>query len=169
MVTERFVAGLVGAPFGLKGFVKVKSLSGEIDHLLKLTEVTLRQGETEKTVKIEESAPLFPSLVMKFAGIDSPEAGRTLRGAELLIGRDRAAPLAGGEYYVEDLRGMEVVSDTGEILGHIGDIIEGGGGNLVELRLSGGETRLVPFRKEFFPSISLEKGRALLATRWILE
>ncbi|MDR1617836.1 MAG: ribosome maturation factor RimM [Treponema sp.] len=169
MLIERFVAGIVGAPFGLKGFVKVKSLSGEIDHLLKLTQVTLRQGETEKTIKIEESAPALPHVVMKFAGIDSPEAGRTLRGAELVVGRENAAPLAEGEYYVEDLRGMEVVSETGEILGHIGGIIEGGGGSLVELRLSGGETRLVPFRKEFFSSVSLEKGRALLAARWILE
>jgi 16S rRNA processing protein RimM len=169
MLTERFAAGLVGAPFGLKGFVKVKSLSGEIDHLLKLTQVTLRQGGTEKTMAIEESAPALPHLVMKFAGIGSPEAAGTLRGAELLVGREYAAPLAAGEYYIEDLRGMEVVSETGEILGHIGGIIEGGGGNLAELRLSGGETRLVPFRKEFFPSISLEKGRALLAALWILE
>jgi 16S rRNA processing protein RimM len=169
MVTERFVAGLVGAPFGLKGFVKVKSLSGEIDHLLKLTQVTLRQGEIEKTMEIEKSAPVLPHLVMKFAGIGSPEAAGVLRGAELLVGREYAAPLDEGEYYIEDLRGMEVVSETGEILGHIGDIIEGGGGNLAELRLSGGETRLVPFRKEFFPSISPEEGRALFTARWIFE
>ncbi|MDR2158877.1 MAG: ribosome maturation factor RimM [Treponema sp.] len=169
MWTERFVAGLVGSPFGLKGFVKIISLSGETNHLLKLTRVILRQGETERTMEIEESVSTLPHLVMKFAGIDSPEAGRTLRGAELMVDRECAAPLAEGEYYVEDLQDMEVVSDTGEILGHIGGIIEGGGGDLVELRLPGGETRLIPFRKEFFPSVSPEKGRALLAARWILE
>ncbi|MDR1899906.1 MAG: ribosome maturation factor RimM [Treponema sp.] len=169
MLTERFVAGLVGAPFGLKGFVKIRSLSGEIDHLLKLASVTLRQGSVEKTMDIEKSAPALPHLVMKFAGIDGPEAAGALRGAELLVGRDRAAPLAGGEYYVEDLRGMEVVSGTGEILGRVGDIIEGGGGSLAEIRLPNGETRLVPFRKEFFSSISVEEGRALLSARWILE
>ena len=169
MVTERFVAGLVGAPFGIKGFVRIRSLSGEIDHLLKLTRIVLRQDGTEKTMEIEKSAPALPSLVMKFAGIDSPEAAGVLRGAELLVGREGAAPLAGGEYYVEDLRGMEVVSGAGEVLGRIDGIVEGGGGDLVELRLPGGETRLVPFRKEFFPSIDPEKGRALLAARWILE
>jgi 16S rRNA processing protein RimM len=169
MLTERFVAGLVGAPFGIKGFVKIRSLSGETAHLLKLTRIVLRQDGVEKTMEIEKSAPALPSLVMKFAGIDSPEAAGVLRGAELLVEREGAAPLAEGEYYVEDLRGMEVVSDTGEVLGRIDGIVEGGGGDLAELRLPGGETRLVPFRKEFFPSIDPEKGRALLAARWILE
>ena len=42
-MTEQFVAGIVGTPFGLKGFVKVKPLSGEIEHLLKLTAATLRR------------------------------------------------------------------------------------------------------------------------------
>jgi 16S rRNA processing protein RimM len=165
-MVERFVAAQVGSPFGLKGFVKVHSLSGEFDHLLKLRRAVLRQGGEERVWEIEEAEG--PSLVMKFRGIDSPEAARALTGAELLVSREEAAPLGQGEYYIEDLKGLEVWEEA-EALGCISDILEGGGGSLAELRLKTGETRLVPFRDEFFGEIDLEGRRARLLCRWILE
>jgi 16S rRNA processing protein RimM len=172
-MTEKFVVGLAGAPFGLKGFVKVRPLSGEIDHLLNLRSLILRQKGKEEERKIEESRPAPPAILIKFAGIDSPEDAKTLRGAELLAGREQASPLGPDEYYIEDLKGLAVIAGEapveGEILGHITGLIEGGGGNLAEIRLSSGKTRLVPFRKEFFPEIDPEKGRVVLVNHWILE
>jgi 16S rRNA processing protein RimM len=167
---QRFTAGLVGAPFGLKGMVKVRSLSGEIDHLLKLRQAALRltTPPEERVWEIEASEPLFPSLLMKFRGIDSPEAARILRGAEILVDREDAAPLRPGEYYIEDLKGLELYAGT-EVLGVITGILEGGGGNLVELHLVNGETRLVPFRDEFIGEVDIKGRRAELLQRWILE
>jgi 16S rRNA processing protein RimM len=166
-MVERFTAALVGPPFGLKGFVKVHSLSGEFEHLLRLKQAVLRQEGREQVREIEAAAGA-PSLVMKFRGFDSPEAAKTLTGAELLVGRDEAAPLGQGEYYIEDLKGIEVWEGA-EVLGSIQDILEGGGGSLAELRLTNGETRLVPFRDEFLGEIDIEGKRARLLCRWILE
>jgi 16S rRNA processing protein RimM len=171
-MTEQFVVGLVGAPFGLKGFVKVRSLSGEIDHLLNLRSVILRQGAAERAWEIEESAAVFPAVALKFKGIDTPEDAKTLSGAELVAGREQASPLKKGEYYIRELRGLEVVLDPSggaETLGHITDILEGGGGNLAEVKLLTGETRLVPFRNEFFGEVNLETHTIALLNRWILE
>jgi 16S rRNA processing protein RimM len=167
-MTERFVAALVGSPFGLQGFVKVRSLSGETQHLLKARRLTLRRGDREQVWELEAVEAAASSLLMKFRGVDSPEAAKNLNGAEILLGREDAAPLRPGEYYVEDLKGLEVYAGT-EALGTISDVLEGGGGNLAELRLKTGETRLVPFRDEFFGDIDLEGRRAELLCRWILE
>jgi 16S rRNA processing protein RimM len=171
-MTESFVAALVGAPFGLKGFVKARSLSGEIEHLLKLSSVRLRQGGKEMSWEIEEilPSPPGPQVLMKFRGIAGPEAAKTLTGAEILIAREEAAPLKPGEYYIEDLKGMAVHAfPAGEILGTIVDVIEGGGGSLAEIETDRGERRLVPFRDEFFGKIDLPGRRADLLCRWILE
>ncbi|MDR1638032.1 MAG: ribosome maturation factor RimM [Treponema sp.] len=171
-MTETFVAGLVGAPFGLAGFVKVRSLSGEIGHLLKLVSVSLRQGGIEKLWEVEEAlpAPPGPFVLIKFRGIGSPEAAKTLNGAEILVKRREAAPLKSGEFYVEDLKGLAVrAAPGGEILGTIADLIEGGGGMLAEIELNKGERRFVPFRGEFFGEIDLTGRRAELLCRWILE
>jgi 16S rRNA processing protein RimM len=168
-MTEEFVAGLVGAPFGLGGFVKIRSLSGEWDYLTRLESVVIRRGGARRCYKIESAIPVSPALAVKFKGIDTPEAAKALTGAELLVDRAHAAPLLEGEFYIEDLRGMEVVLETGTVLGKITDILEGGGGFLAELRLLSGESRFVPFRKEFFGEIALDTSRAVLLEPWILE
>jgi 16S rRNA processing protein RimM len=168
-LTAKFVVGLIGATFGLQGFVKVRPFSGEIDHLLGLHTVIVRKGGREWPLEIEESAAAPPAVVMRFAGINNPEAAKTLSGAELIVSRDQASPLRDGEFYVEDLKGLAVKDENGETLGHISGIVEGGSGELAEIRLVEGELRLVPFRQEFFGVISPEKGYVVLKNLWILE
>ena len=159
----------MGAPFGLKGFVKVKPFSGETTHLSGLERVILKKGEKEEAWEVEEAIPQGSSLLLHFSGIQSPEAAKALKGSEVIVGREYAAPLKEGEYYVEDLKGLEVVSLSGESLGRVADVVEGGGGELAEVALPGGGTRLAPFRKEFFGDVNLEEGKISLLGPWILE
>ena len=159
----------MGSPFGLKGFVKIKPFSGETAHLTGLKKVTLRKGESEETREVDEIILQGGALLLRFSGIQSPEAAGALKGAEIIVGREYAAPLKEWEYYVEDLKGLEVETRTGESLGRVIDVVEGGGGDLLEIALSGGETRLAPFRKEFFGEVDLEKGKIMLLEPWILE
>jgi len=188
-MTEKFIIGLAGAPFGVKGFIKIHPLSGEIEHLLKLKSVAVRKDGKEQTLQIEESAPASPAVLMRFAGIDSPEKAKTLNGAQLVAGREQAAPLGEGEFYIEDLKGLAVYSqNTNEntsvipsssisaslrenlsIIGTITDIIEGGNGELAEIKLSNDEKKLVPFRNEFFPEINPQDGRVVMTNLWVLE
>jgi 16S rRNA processing protein RimM len=168
-VTGQFVVGLVGIPFGVKGFVKVRSLSGENAHIRGLDAVLLRTGSGEKRYEVEETVVSGRTLMMKFRGIDSPEAAKALTGAELVAGRDHAAPLNEGEFYIADLRGIPVALPSGEPVGEITDVFEGGGGFLAEIRLPSGEPRLVPFRNEFFGEIDPQNRKAVLWEGWILE
>ena len=165
-MTERFVAAILGAPFGLSGRVKIESLSGEEKHLFDLQKATLRKEEQEKEYTIEE---MFSSpLSFKLKGIDSPEAAKALTGAEILVPRDHAAPLKNDEFYIEDLRGLEVIAE-GITVGSISALFEGGGGFLAEITLKNGEKKLVPFRDQFFGKIDLAAGTAELENIWILE
>ena len=176
----------MGQPFGLKGFVKVRPFSGDLENLLKLREVTIRHKGKEQTLLIEESmiSPQTAAfrgtarqnvsaasfVLMRFTGISSPEAAKALNGAEILVDRDKASPLEEGEFYIEDLKGLAVVSEENkELLGNINDILEGGAGDLVEIRLLNGKFQLVPFKKEFFSEISLEKGSVTLNKEWLPE
>ena len=168
-MTEKFIIGLVGAPFGVKGFVKAAPCSGEPDHLLKLKSIVVSKDGREQTLQIEEIMLASPNVLMRFEGIDSPEKAKTLTGSQLIAGRDQAAPLSDGEFYIEDLKGLPVTAENGEAIGVIIDIIEGGGGELAEIKLSNGEKRLVPFRKEFFSVISPQDSKVILKNLWVLE
>ncbi|MDR3114549.1 MAG: ribosome maturation factor RimM [Treponema sp.] len=166
-MTEQFIVGVIGAPFGVKGHVKVRSFSGEYEHLQQLNTLILRCGKGERILELEETVPLSRGLGMKFKGIDTPEQAQSLNGGELITDRSHAALLKQDEFYVEDLRGLEVLGN-GAVLGRIKDVLEGGGGHLIEVRLISGELKLVPFRKEFFGDICLERGTAVLLEAWIL-
>ena len=159
----------MGPPFGLKGFVKVKTFSGETSHFFCLGKVTLKHGDKEETREMAEAICQGGTLLLRFAGIDNPEAAAALNGAEITAPREYAAPLKKGEFYVEDLKGLEVVSRKGESLGHILNVVEGGGGDLVEVKLLSSAMRLVPFRKEFFGDVNLEEGKIVLLEPWILD
>jgi len=170
MPVTRFVIGLVGAPFGVNGFVKIHSCSGETDHLLKLQSVIISKDGKEQVRQIEESTAAggsTPMVHMRFAGISTPEEAKTLNGAQLLASREQAAPLGDGEYYIEDLKGLPVLTSDGTAIGCITDIIEGGGGELAEIKLTSGEKHLIPFRSEFLEVTG--KNSAILKHQWILE
>ena len=107
--------------------------------------------------------------MIRFAGVDSPEAAAALKGAEIIVPRENAAPLKEGEFYVEDLKGLEVVNTEGITLGHILSMVEGGGGDLAEVKLPSGAKCFAPFRKEFFGEVNFEEGKIVLLEPWILD
>ncbi len=51
---------------------------------------------------------------------------RKERFLELYVSRENAAPLEEGEYYIGDLIGMRVITDEGEELGTLKDVMETG-------------------------------------------
>jgi 16S rRNA processing protein RimM len=173
----RFVTAIIGQPFGLEGFIRITSLSGETEHLRSLSAVLLRDKNGERRYEIEAFKHQGNQLLIRFKGVDTPEAAKKLSGAELIVSRNEAAPLKEGEFYIEDLKGLNLVPDGNASvpggsalpLGVITGIIEGGGGSLIEARLGSGETKLIPFRDEFIGEISLENKTAALLNTWILE
>jgi len=153
----------------LKGFVKVKPFSGETTHFSGLEKLTLKRGEKEEIRDVAETVSHEGTVLIRFAGIDNPEAAALLKGAEIIAPRENAAPLKEGEYYIEDLKGLEVIDREGKALGHIIDVMEGGGGSLAEIKLLSGAGRLAPFRKEFFGDPDLEEGKIMLLESWVLD
>jgi 16S rRNA processing protein RimM len=135
---------------------------------LTLKEVTLRAEKGEFLFEIEDIVLVFHGMVIKFRGINSPEEAHALHGAEIVVSREQATPLAEGEFYIEDLKGMNVELN-GKAVGEIVDLVEGGGGFLAEIQLLDGEMRFVPFRDEFFGEINMVSDRVELLNGWILE
>jgi 16S rRNA processing protein RimM len=131
--------------------------------------VTLRLNGKEETREPVEIITQGESLLIRFLGIESPEAAALIKGAEIIADREFASPLKEGEFYVEDLKGLEVVNVKGETLGHILNIVEGGGGLLAELKLTSGGNVLVPFRNEFFGEVKLDSAKIVLLETWILD
>jgi len=178
-----FVTALVGDSFGLEGFVKLNSLSGETEHLLRLKSALLLKGtgesngETGTRRTIEEAALRGDGAVLvRFSGVETCEEAKKLRGMKVLVEREFAAPLSDGEYYIEDLKGLSIIcgnkaghGEKPETVGIIEDIVEGGGGFLAQVKLNSSKTCFIPFRNEFLGAIDHKKQTIALLAPWIIE
>ena len=191
-----FIVGFVRGSHGISGEFKVESSSGEYEHFSEMTEVTLRNGSSgeEKAFSVESVNFGGRDLYMKLAGIDSPELVKKYNKWEILVPRDKACSLKENEWYVEDLKKCSLFYENKDGLadksapikvGTITDVMEGGSGNLLEVRLaedcdclsnevkfdSNGKIRTVyvPFKNQFVGKVDVKNKMIQLMHLWILE
>ena len=169
---ELFAVAKLGAPKGVVGFLKLRSYSGEFGHLKKLKEVLLApEGRPDlgKKTPVKGVEGGESGFCMAFEGYDSPEKARALTGMELFLPRSLASPLRKNEWYIRDLVGLRLLY-MGEEVGLVEAVLEGGADPLLEVRLSGGNKKvLVPFRKEFVGEVDCGSGSVELTAGWLLE
>jgi 16S rRNA processing protein RimM len=139
--TEWVTVALLGKTRGNRGELTAFSLSSKPERFEDLREVYLF-GSGEK-YEVEETWFHLRTLIFKFRGVDTISDAEKLVGAEVRIPFAERAPLDPGEYYESDLIGCEVVErGTGESLGRVKSLQDGGGAGLLEV----GDL-LIPFSK----------------------
>ncbi len=109
--------GAVGAPFGVRGWVRINSYTEPADALLDYPEVKLGiQGEWRVAV-FAESGRSGGRLTARFVGVEDRTAAEGLRGARIAVARSELPPRRAGEHYRADLIGCEVMNLGGRRLG----------------------------------------------------
>ncbi len=172
-MAAELVIGRVRTTHGVRGELKVESLSGETEHFLNLARVTMIRAPggpdaERETLEVESVRVAHRLVIMKLAGYDVPETARRWRGCEIAVDRARAAPLAQDEYYYADLVGLTVC--VGRVrCGRVSDLWEGGPTVLLGIIRNDGEQRLVPFQAEFVASVDLEEGRLVLENEEVIS
>ena len=166
--TDRMAIGRIRRTHGVLGSLRVVSYSGEIEHFRRLPQLTLRKGGKERRFEVESMGPIGIDVLVKLAGVDSPESGKELVGWEVVVARSEAAPLSDGEYYVVDLCACVVEKDSRE-LGRVCAVCEGGNGSLLEIEVPSGKRYFVPFMNEYVGEVDLERRVVELKADWLLS
>jgi 16S rRNA processing protein RimM len=153
--------GKVERPFGVRGAVKVRSLSdrpGRFEQL-EVVRVAGQAGNVvERTVRNVRKAG--SAYIVQFEGITTPEEAGTLRGAWLQV--PRAASLEPEEMlYQCDLIGMTVTDDADRELGVIDAIWELPGHQVFVVTQDGREV-LIPAVKEFVKIVDVGQRRMVV-------
>jgi 16S rRNA processing protein RimM len=167
-LNERLAVGVVTGTHGVAGTLKVKSLSGALEHLLGLREAEFKGRTSHQVLQLEWVRPQPPNVIVKVRGIDSPEAGRRWVGSELWVARAQAAPLGRGEYYEADLCQCAVWC-AGREIGRVRSVWDGGAAPLLEVAATEGGSFLVPFQDHFVAEVDMEGGRIHLTGDEILR
>lgn len=115
---KTLVIGTVLKPQGIRGEIKVKPYTDTGDIFRHFKRVFL-DGEEYKvlSVRVGDGA-VFLSL----RGVPDRNAAELLRGKDVVVPREDAPVLDEGVYYIADLLGSEVKTETGEHLGVLTDV-----------------------------------------------
>jgi 16S rRNA processing protein RimM len=141
MSADHILIAQITAPQGLDGSVRIRSYADAAENLKRYKVFhTVRGQLTLKTLRVQPNAT-----IAKFVEIADRTAAETWRGVELHVTRDQLPKVADNEYYQSDLIGMIVVSSTGDTIGTVIAMPNYGAGDLIDVALHAGGTRLFPF------------------------
>jgi len=117
--------GVITSPHGVRGEVKVYPTTDDVMRFKKLDKVILDLGRGEtRELKIRQVKFFKNMVILKFDGVDTMNEVEGWRQKDLLITRDQAIPLEEDEFFITDLIGLNVVTDEGETLGTLTDVME---------------------------------------------
>jgi 16S rRNA processing protein RimM len=154
--------GVFGAPQGVRGEIRVKSLTGEPSAIGAYGPLT-NKGRT-RMFAFESLRPLRDDLlVARVTGILSREAAEAFKGVEIFARRDQLPAPDEDEFYYEDLVGLEAVDAAGGPIGRVVSLMNHGAGDVLGIApADGGETLLLPFTKSVAPRIDFAAGRIVI-------
>jgi 16S rRNA processing protein RimM len=134
-VDEGWIAiAILGRTRGNRGEITAIPLSTKLERYQTLGDVyLLGRDSTEPEKRAVESTWFHDAtLIFKFKGVDTISDAELLSGCEVRVPLAERTKLDEGEYFESDLKGCAVIDRrTGETLGHITALDEGGGQGLL--------------------------------------
>ncbi|MFK7843847.1 MAG: ribosome maturation factor RimM [Rhodothermales bacterium] len=146
---------------GIRGELKILPESDDPARLLELEEVFVGVDENSSTLYKVESARLQQSkkgvvVLMFFAGVKGRDSADALRHQLLFASKDQLPPLEEGEFFLHELIGSKVETDTGELVGTLREIVELPAYNLYVIKRAGQKDALIPAVPEFIETIDVD-------------
>ena len=165
--TRYFDIGIIGKPQGIKGEMRVIPLTDEPARFAALDEALVAgKDRPARPYAIEKARIQNNRVILKLRGVDDRTAAERLTGSVLKIPPEKALPLGEDEYYLRDLLGMAVWTDTGEKLGEVTDVLKTGANDVYAVRDAEGKEVLIPAVKQWVLSVSTTEKKIIVRPRW---
>jgi len=156
----------VGAPWGVKGWIRVDSYTDPPDGILEYRQWTLRLGSGERITRgVIEGRPHSDRLVARLEGIEDRDRAATLNGAVIEVPRADLPPTGEREYYQADLLGLMVRGLDGAELGKVGYFMDTPTGPMMVVQ--GEREYWVPAIPKHLSKVDLAAG--LILVDWPLD
>ena len=153
-----FQVGVISTTHGIAGEVKVFPTTDDMNRFKKLKEVILDTGKETQLLHIQQVRFFKNMVIVKFKEFRSINDVERLRGKSLYVTRENAVKLQKDEYFIADMIGIQVVSDEGEDLGILQDVMQTGANDVYVLEKDG-EELLIPAIKDCILSVNVEEGK----------
>lgn len=159
---EFLLIGTISGSFGVRGQVKVRSTTDNVEHLRRrIRTVYLGPKRQETPLKsVFEHKPGL--LIMTLGSVTTREAADDLRGTEVTIREQEAAPLAPDEYFIHQLYGLTVVTEAGDTLGRVREVLETGANEVLVVQRDGQSDALIPMIRDVIQELDVVNNRVVI-------
>lgn len=147
-----------------KSSSKGNSKGSEDQRLLAVSEPQ-SLNSSDQWVEVQDCRLQGPGVVAKLLGVDSREAAEPLIGHHIFVDQSDLPKLQDGEYYWQQLIGLEVNNTLGATLGRVTSLLETGANDVlvVESDAEGAIPEvLIPYVKEVVLEVDLNHQKMLV-------
>lgn len=149
---DPLIIGRFGAPYGIKGWLKIQSFTEPRENLLGYDSWLVNRGsrgqDNWQALAIDAGKAHGKGLVGHVTGVDDRDAAESLKGCEIAIAAQALPVLPEDEYYWHQLEGLSVYSG-GKLLGRVDHLMETGANDVVVVKPCEGSIdqreRLIPW------------------------
>ncbi len=158
--------GRVAAPYAVRGWLKIQTFTEYLDSLLDYEVWRLGRNGKWRDYRLLEGKVHGQTLLACLEGVTDRNGAEALMGLDVAVLREEMPEAEDGEFYWDDLMGLDVVNEQGQQLGQVAGLLETGANDVLQVR--DGETeRLIPFVDAVIREVDLEAGR--LVVDWGLD
>ncbi|GAB3032391.1 ribosome maturation factor RimM [Bowmanella dokdonensis] len=148
--SETLVVGKIGAPYGVKGWVKITSYTDVPEGIFDYAPWLLKTEGGLKELKVDQWREHNNGLVAKLDGVDDRDAVDRLKNLEICIQAEQLPELEEGDFYWRDLVGMRVVNLKGYDMGTVRELFETGSNDVMVVKANindafGQKERMIPY------------------------
>jgi len=160
----RVVVGRLGRAHGVRGDIAVDVRTDEPDRRFAAESRLFTDSVDHPVVVVQWARWHSGRLLVHLDGVDDRTAAEALRGALLEAEvADDETPDDADEYYDRHLIGLAVVTNAGDPVGTVREVVHLPGHDLLAVTRPDAPEVLIPFVTEFVPKVELRAGRITIA------
>lgn len=160
--------GIVAKPQGIRGEVKINSLSDRLERFLDLKEVYIEDKGNYTLYAVKGTRLSGECAFLFLEKIYSRDEAEKIRNKYVCVRREDAISLEEGRYFIFDIVGCKCVTEDGKVLGTVTEVLQPGANDVYCVKGDSGEI-LVPAVKSFVLDIDIENKRILVDGKMLVE
>ena len=162
MTKGRVLLGVVAAPHGVRGLVRIRSFTE--DPMAIASYGALSDETGQKQYRVEALSAVKGAVLARIEGVADRTAAEAARGLRLYVERSALPATSEREWYEADLIGLAAVGRDGRDRGKVVAFHDFGAGRTMEV--SGGSASrssvMLPFTDAVVPEVDVEGGKVLV-------
>ena len=159
---EYVLIGKIATTFGLKGELKIDVYTDFTEERFKTGgDVYIKDGDEYRLFKIASKRYHKERLLVAFKDHQDINLIEKYKGHKIYKAKSDIKPLKEGEYYFDDLTGLNVLYDD-RLLGRVQSVEEGVRYNFLRVSLSDDKTILIPFIDNFTERVDLKEKKIIV-------